>query len=55
MIFHGTETSAQPNDPLTFDGLSLEKTFQHEMEQNSLDFNSGTASGQWRNVQQVNI
>lgn len=49
LIFHGTETPAQPNDPIDFgidSGVS--------MDQNSLDFDRPTANGQWRDMQHVN-
>lgn len=51
LIMHGTETSAQPNDPSHFDLQQSE--FGNEMDTNSLDFDAQTASGQWRNMQQV--
>lgn len=52
MIFHGTETSAQPNDPPYFGKSEMEESFDN-IDHNSLDFDPETASGQWRNMQQV--
>lgn len=49
LIFHGTETSAQPNDPTDF---GIDSAIS--MDQNSLDFDRPTANGQWRNMQHVN-
>lgn len=54
LIFHGTETSAQPNDPPFFGKSEMDDTYGSEVDQNSLDFDPETASGQWRNMQQVN-
>lgn len=50
LIFHGTETPAQPNDPFAF---GIDGAVSNEMDQNTLDFDGQTASGQWRNMQQV--
>lgn len=49
LIFHGTETPAQPNDPVDF---GIDSAIS--MDQNSLDFDRPTANGQWRNMQHVN-
>lgn len=54
LIFHGTETSAQPNDPPYFGKSELQEPFGSDnIDHNSLDFDPETASGQWRNMQQV--
>lgn len=50
---HGTETPAQPNDPPNFDFPQPDGDFLGEIDQN-LDFDAQMASGQWRNMHQVN-
>lgn len=55
LILHGTETPAQPNDPPNFEIVDSDNHLLSELDQNSLDFDSDAASGQWRNMQQVNF
>lgn len=54
LIFYGTETPAQPDDPtrLGKPGFS-DSNFGGEIEHNSLEFESGVSSDQWRNMQQI--
>lgn len=54
LIFYGTETPAQPDDPVRLGkpGLS-DSNYGGEIEHNSLDFDNGITSDQWRNMQQI--
>lgn len=52
LIMHGTQTPAQPNDPLNFDLPQPDANPFGDVDQNLLDFDAQT-SGQWRNMQQV--
>lgn len=52
ILLYGTDEPPQPNDPPR---SVIESTFGSEMEHNSLEFEAGTASGQWKDMQQVNI
>jgi len=54
MLFYGTETPAQPEDPPRFGkpGLS-ENIYGSEIDHNSLEFEGERASGQWRDTHQV--
>ncbi|EDS37202.1 vitellogenin convertase [Culex quinquefasciatus] len=54
LIFYGTETPAQPDDPTRVGkpGFS-DSNFGGEIEHNSLEFESGVSSDQWRNMQQI--
>uniref|UniRef100_A0A8D8LDR4 furin n=2 Tax=Culex pipiens TaxID=7175 RepID=A0A8D8LDR4_CULPI len=54
LIFYGTETPAQPDDPARVGkpGFS-DSNFGGEIEHNSLEFESGVSSDQWRNMQQI--
>ncbi|XP_050068301.1 furin-like protease 1 [Anopheles maculipalpis] len=53
LIFYGTETPAQPNDPVRFGKPGYDSNFGGEMEHNALEFDSGVTSDQWRDMQQV--
>ncbi|EAA01324.4 AGAP001330-PA [Anopheles gambiae str. PEST] len=52
LIFYGTETPAQPNDPVRFGKPGYDSNFGGEMEHNALEFDSGVTSDQWRDMQQ---
>lgn len=51
-MLYGTDEPPQPNDPPR---PVVESTFGSEMEHNSLEFEAGAASGQWKDMHQVNI
>uniref|UniRef100_A0A8W7K8D7 furin n=1 Tax=Anopheles albimanus TaxID=7167 RepID=A0A8W7K8D7_ANOAL len=53
LIFYGTETPAQPNDPVRFGKPGFDSNFGGEMEHNALEFDSGVTSDQWRDMQQI--
>uniref|UniRef100_A0A182NA15 furin n=1 Tax=Anopheles dirus TaxID=7168 RepID=A0A182NA15_9DIPT len=53
LIFYGTETPAQPNDPVRFGKPGYDSNFGGEMEHNALEFDSGVTSDQWRDMQQI--
>ncbi|XP_053671627.1 furin-like protease 1, isoforms 1/1-X/2 [Anopheles nili] len=53
LIFYGTETPAQPNDPIRFNKPNYDSNFGGEMEHNALEFDSGVTSDQWRDMQQI--
>ncbi|XP_058824357.1 furin-like protease 1 [Topomyia yanbarensis] len=54
LIFYGTETPGQPNDPVRLGkpGFS-DSNYGGEIEHNSLEFDNGISSDQWRNMQQI--
>ncbi|KXJ80378.1 hypothetical protein RP20_CCG025184 [Aedes albopictus] len=54
LIFYGTETPAQPDDPVRLGkpGFS-DSNYGGEIEHNSLEFDNGITSDQWRNMQQI--
>ncbi|XP_062558769.1 furin-like protease 1 [Armigeres subalbatus] len=54
LIFYGTEMPAQPDDPVRLGkpGFS-DSNFGGEIEHNSLEFDNGITSDQWRNMQQI--
>ncbi|XP_058446317.1 furin-like protease 1 [Malaya genurostris] len=54
LIFYGTETPAQPNDPIRLGkpGFS-DSNYGGEIEHNSLEFDNGISNDQWRNMQQI--
>uniref|UniRef100_A0A903Z045 furin n=1 Tax=Anopheles minimus TaxID=112268 RepID=A0A903Z045_9DIPT len=53
LIFYGTETPAQPNDPVRFGKPGYDSNYGGEMEHNALEFDSGVTSDQWRDMQQI--
>uniref|UniRef100_A0AAG5CZA0 furin n=2 Tax=Anopheles atroparvus TaxID=41427 RepID=A0AAG5CZA0_ANOAO len=53
LIFYGTETPAQPNDPVRFGKPGYDSNFGGELEHNVLEFDSGVTSDQWRDMQQI--
>ncbi|XP_055850087.1 furin-like protease 1 [Episyrphus balteatus] len=53
LIFYGTESPAQPDDPVQISPGQFGSSFGGDMEHNLLEYDPDTASGQWRNVQQV--
>lgn len=54
LIFYGTEAPAQPNDPIRLGkpGYS-DSNYGGELEHNSLEFDNGISSDQWRDTQQI--
>ncbi|XP_055642450.1 furin-like protease 1 isoform X1 [Toxorhynchites rutilus septentrionalis] len=54
LIFYGTEAPAQPDDPVRLGKPSFsDNNYGGEIEHNSLEFDSGITSDQWRNMQQI--
>ncbi|XP_053659877.1 furin-like protease 1, isoforms 1/1-X/2 [Anopheles marshallii] len=53
LIFYGTETPAQQNDPVRFGKPGYDSNFGGEVEHNALEFDSGVTSDQWRDMQQI--
>ncbi|XP_055541573.1 furin-like protease 1 isoform X3 [Wyeomyia smithii] len=54
LIFYGTETPAQPDDPIRLGKPAFsDSNYGGEIEHNSLEFDNGISSDQWRNMQQI--
>ncbi|XP_049276477.1 furin-like protease 1 isoform X2 [Anopheles funestus] len=53
LIFYGTETPAQSNDPVRFGKPGYDSNIGGELEHNALEFDSGVTSDQWRDMQQI--
>lgn len=54
LIFYGTESPAQPDDPTRVGKPDFsDRNYGGEIEHNSLEFESGVSSDQWRNMQQI--
>lgn len=54
LIFYGTEIPAQPDDPVQISPGQF-GSFGSDIEHNLLEYDTDSASGQWRNMQQVCI
>lgn len=54
LIFYGTEGPSQPDDQPRANKYPFKNgEYGGEIDLNTLELDSGTASGQWRNVPQV--
>lgn len=53
---YGTEITPQPDDPPRYDKNALNiNPYGNDMDHNSLEFGSETASDQWRETHQVRL